>query len=94
MPAAVSGATGPTQGAAANPVPTGPVGPNGPIDPVLGSGGALPDKQHKLALTEGWFLCIACVGGYALANTPLGPFVYGVLSIALLYQITNLIEGK
>ena len=54
-----------------------------------------PDTHNsKFVWTEGWYVTIACVGGVLVANTRLGPFAFGILTIALIFQTTLLLEGK
>lgn len=45
-------------------------------------------------LTSGWYVFIAITGGVMLGGTPLAPVVFGVLSLALIYQTSLLLEGK
>lgn len=45
--------------------------------------------------TAGWYILIACVGGIAFSKVPiLGPILLGINSIALLYQLGLLLQGK
>ncbi len=54
-----------------------------------------PDtSSRKFVMTEGWYIVIACVGGVAVANTRFGPIAFGILTIALIFQTTLLLEGK
>ena len=53
-----------------------------------------PSGKSTFVMTDGWYVAIACIGGIMLANTRIGPLVFGVLSIALLYQVTLLLQGK
>lgn len=43
---------------------------------------------------SGWYVAIACGTGIVTANTPLAPFVTGVLAIALIYQTNLWLKGK
>ena len=44
--------------------------------------------------TDGGYVAMACLFGVATADTKIGPFVLGVLTIGLIYQLTLLIQGK
>lgn len=45
-------------------------------------------------MTDGWYVAIACVLGVMTADTKAGALVAGVLTVALIYQLTLLLEGK
>jgi hypothetical protein len=45
-------------------------------------------------LTTGWYVFFGVGGGVLLSGTKVAPIVLGILSSALLYQISQLIEGK
>jgi hypothetical protein len=53
-----------------------------------------PSGKSTFVMTDGWYVALACISGIMLANTRVGPLIFGVLSIALLYQVTLLIQGK
>lgn len=53
-----------------------------------------PVETSTFKMTDGWYVAIACVGGIAVANTRLGPVAFGILTLALIYQLTLLIQGK
>jgi hypothetical protein len=63
-----------------------------PIDnsnPVPGVG-----TSSGFQWTEGWWVTLACLTGVATANTRFGPVVFGVLTIALIFQTSLLLQGK
>ena len=43
-------------------------------------------------LTQGWYITGGIAVGIALGNTKAAPVVLGILVVALIYQVTNLIE--
>lgn len=45
-------------------------------------------------LTTGWYVAIGLVGGILTSETRIAPITLGIISVALLYQITQLVEGK
>jgi sorbitol-specific phosphotransferase system component IIC len=51
-------------------------------------------KILPFGLTSGWFVFFGVAGGVLLSGTKVGPIVLGVLTVGLLYQIGQLIEGK
>lgn len=53
-----------------------------------------PSNPSKFVMTDGWYVALACGAGIATANTRIGPLVFGVLTIALIYQVTLLLQGK
>jgi hypothetical protein len=59
--------------------------PNGAPGPNIGS---------SFFMTDGWYMAIAVATGILTANTRVGPAVFGILSIALIYQLTLTLEGK
>jgi hypothetical protein len=66
-----------------------------PLDPTATKQAATGSAStSEFKITAGWYVAIGCIGGIALANTPVGPLATGLLAIALLYQVTNLIEGN
>ena len=44
--------------------------------------------------TQGWYITGAIVVSVSLANTKAGPFLLGILSLALLYETGQLLQGK
>lgn len=44
-------------------------------------------------LTQGWYMTGGIAVGIMFGNTKAAPIILGVLVIALIYQLTNLIEG-
>lgn len=44
--------------------------------------------------STGWAVAVACIGGVLLSSTPAGPYVLGVLGIALIYQTGLMIKGQ
>lgn len=51
-------------------------------------------NQPAFVKSEGWYLLGAVVAGIAVANTPAGPVAFGILTLALIYQTSKLLEGK
>ena len=51
-------------------------------------------SDPKFVWTDGWYVALACGAGVLTANTRIGPLVFGVLSIALIYQTSLLLQGK
>lgn len=47
-----------------------------------------------LKLTTGWYVFIGLAFGVLTSETQIAPISLGLLSVALLYQITQLVEGK
>jgi len=45
-------------------------------------------------MTDGWYVAIACIGGVMVADTKVGPIAFGILTLALIYQLTLLLQGK
>jgi len=74
----------------------------GPVNTSKGNGtgtstdttGAPTSEPHAFYWTDGWYVAIACGGGILLANTRVGPLWYGVLGIALIYQLNLLLQHK
>lgn len=58
--------------------------------PVQGA----PSSSSKFVMTDGWYVAIACIGGVMVANTRFGPVAFGILTLALIFQLTLLLEGK
>ena len=42
-------------------------------------------------VTYGWWVFIGCTGAILLAGTPVAPFVFGIMTIASLYQLEHLV---
>lgn len=47
----------------------------------------------KVAPTQGWYVFAGIITGIALSSTRAAPLVMGILSIALIYQVSALLEG-
>jgi hypothetical protein len=45
-------------------------------------------------MTDGWYVAIACGFGIVTANTRIAPVSFGILGLALIYQLTLLVQGK
>ena len=69
----------------------GPPVTNGITTPTNQTAPAIPST---FVMTDGWYIAIACVSGVALANTRIGPLVFGILSVGLIFQLTLLLQGK
>lgn len=49
---------------------------------------------HK-AITAGWGIAIGCIGAVLLSGLPvIGVIAFGVMAIAFIYQLTQLLRGK
>jgi len=48
----------------------------------------------KTPLTGGWWIFIGVFGAILISGTPLAPLALGIMSVALLYQVEQLIKGK
>jgi hypothetical protein len=66
-----------------SPLPTG----------TLADQGA-PASQSSFVPTDGWYVFIACIGGVLVADTRAGPLAFGILTVALIYQLQLLLRGK
>ena len=61
----------------------------------LGTIGAAPSNPTgSFYMTDGWYVAIACAGSIMVANTRFGPIAYGILTVAMIYQLTLLLQGK
>lgn len=47
----------------------------------------------KQQLTQGWYITGGICVGIAFGNTRAAPLILGVLTVALIYQLTALVEG-
>ncbi len=58
--------------------------------------GAQPDPSDSSTfhMTDGWYVAIACGFGIATANTRIAPVSFGILGLALIYQLTLLVQHK
>lgn len=68
-------------------------------NPIVSQGallsGVLPagESAPGLKLTTGWYVFIGLAFGVLTSETQFAPISLGLLSVALLYQITQMIEG-
>ncbi len=53
-----------------------------------------PIPGTNIQATAGWYVAIGCVGAIILAGTPVAPIVLAVMSVAVLYQLEQLITGS
>lgn len=75
-----------------NPHPVKSKDSNTSTSPSLSTGtDALPSKFYW---TDGWYLVIWSGTCIALANTRLAPYLFGITTIAIIYQLNNWIQGK
>jgi hypothetical protein len=44
--------------------------------------------------TQGWYIFVGVVVAIALGNTGVGPFALGILGVALIYQISQLVQHR
>ena len=56
--------------------------------------GFITAVTHGVQEPSGWYVGIACAAGILTANTPLAPFITGVLAIAVIYQTNAWLTGK
>lgn len=47
----------------------------------------------KIKATDGWYVAVGCIGAILLAATPVAPIVLAVMTIAVLFQLENLLQG-
>jgi hypothetical protein len=55
---------------------------------------AATTKTLPFGLTGGWYVFFGVGAGVIASGTKAAPLVLGILSIALLYQLSQLVEGK
>ena len=55
---------------------------------------ALLNASSQGFATDGWYLFGAITVSIMLGNTPVGPLCLGVLTLALIYQTSQLLQGK
>lgn len=74
---------------------------NNPTTSILGQAasgttatGSTATASTPFGLTTGWYVFFGVGAGVLLSGTKVAPIVLGILSSALLYQISQLIEGK
>ena len=48
----------------------------------------------KTPVTSGWWVFIGMTGGVLLSGTSLAPIVLGIMSVALIYQTSLLLQRK
>lgn len=48
----------------------------------------------KVKATQGWYVFIGILAAVFLSNTPIGPVILGLESVALMYQLGLLLEHK
>lgn len=53
-----------------------------------------PGPLGALSPTSGVWVGIALFGGIMLSGTRAAPVVTGILAVALIYQLQNLLQGK
>lgn len=66
--------------------------PSNDPQPKKDNGPVIP--QHSWYPTEGWYVAMACIGGVLVADTRFGPIAFGILTVALIFQLTLLLQGK
>lgn len=78
------------------------IAPNGAAAPIGSSANPSTAQSQapasvpaaKFSATQGWYIAAGITVSIALANTKAGPFLVGILGVALLYQINLLLQGK
>lgn len=88
-PAGPAGPVGPNAGSTGN-TPTS--SPSGPIGQPIGSPGGF--KVPAGFKTSGWYMFVGITAGIMLGGTRVGPVVFGILTLALIYQTGLMLEGK
>lgn len=53
-----------------------------------------PAPTSSFVMTDGWYVAIACLFGIVTADTRIGPLSFGILGLALIYQLTLLVQHK
>lgn len=56
--------------------------------------GTIGETASGLSLTTGWYVFFGLAFGVLTSETQLAPISLGILTVALLFQIDQLIEGK
>lgn len=74
--------------------PTTDAGITGIKTAQTSSAGGAPSNPSSFKLTDGGYVAIACLSGLILADTRVGPLIGGILGIALIYQLTLLVQHK
>ena len=69
------------------------VGGSSPPQPTSSQQGQ-PIAPSTFVMTDGWYVAIACVSGVMVANTRIGPIAFGILTVALIFQLNLLLQGK
>lgn len=72
---------------------TGPISGNTTSSSSNNIVGAKSSKS-TFVMTDGWYVAIACIGGVLVANTKFGGVAFGILTLALIYQTSLLLQGK
>lgn len=65
-----------------------------PAATIVADQGGASSSGTAFGLTTGWYVFFGVGAGVLLSGTKVAPIVLGILSSALLYQISQLIEGK
>lgn len=60
------------------------------VDPSTG----VVTGPSAFKFTTGWYVFFGVAGGVLVSGTRVAPVALGILTVALLFQITQLIEGK
>ena len=47
-----------------------------------------------ISLSSGWYMSGGILGAILLSSTPVAPLAAGILTIALIYQLGALVQGK
>lgn len=74
-----------------------PIPPSGPNTGSLPSG---PTKINTAGLhlpknaDSGWYVFIGVSAGFLTANSRIAPYVMGILSVALIFQLGQLLRGN
>ena len=90
-----AGPAGPTKAGSNDPTTTvakGTAGPGGPTNNQSTTG--VTASKISSINSQGWYIFGAITAGIVLGNTAAGPVVFGILTLALLYQTSLLLEGK
>jgi hypothetical protein len=66
----------------------------GSLQTVTNSIGYSTKLGQIASLSSGWYVFLACITGIATADTKVGPWVTGVLGLALIYQLGLYLNDK
>ncbi len=74
------------------PYPVFPVSGTPPTGTQINT--SAPSSGSSHSRNSGWYVMGACAVGIMFSGTKAAPVIFGILTVALIYQLTNLLEGK